>query len=67
MVSRLNIEIWVIDKGGTKRGGKKRGVWGGKWYGSCWVLWPLCMFWCISIVLMEGAVSGIVGAVQLLQ
>jgi hypothetical protein len=38
MVIRLDIEIWVIGKGGTKWGvGKGVGGWG-KNYGDCWVL-----------------------------
>jgi hypothetical protein len=23
--------------------------------GGCWVLWPLCVFGCISVVVVEGA------------
>jgi hypothetical protein len=30
MVIRLDIEIWELGKGGTKRGGRKRGEWVGK-------------------------------------
>jgi hypothetical protein len=25
-------------------------MWVGKRYGSCWFLWPLCVFGCISVV-----------------
>jgi hypothetical protein len=46
MVIRLDVEIWVNGKCGTKR---RR-----KWYGSCWVLWYLSMFVCISVVVVEG-------------
>jgi hypothetical protein len=50
MVIRLDIEIWVISKGGTKRGvGKVMGGWG-KRYRGYWVLWPLFMIGCISVV-----------------
>jgi hypothetical protein len=28
-----------------------------KWCGGCWVLWPLCVFGCISVVVV--LVSGI--------
>jgi hypothetical protein len=43
---RLDIEIWEIGEGGTKRGlGSGVGEWR-KRYGGCWVLWPLfvCVF-----------------------
>jgi hypothetical protein len=30
------------------------GEWG-KWCGGCWVLWPLCVFGYISVVVVEGA------------
>jgi hypothetical protein len=33
MVIKLDIEIWEIGKGSTKRGDRKRGKWG-KWYGG---------------------------------
>jgi hypothetical protein len=44
MLVRLDIEIWEIGEGGTKRG-VRRGVgeWG-KGYGGCWVLRPLCVW-----------------------
>jgi hypothetical protein len=28
---------------------------------SCWFLWPLCVFGCISVVVVRVLVSGIVG------
>jgi len=41
--------------------GGKRGGWGKK-YGGCCVLWPLCLFGCISVVVVEGAcVRGCMG------
>jgi hypothetical protein len=33
----------------------------GRWvesYGGCWVLWPLCMFGCISVIVVEGVCIG---------
>jgi hypothetical protein len=24
-------------------------------YGGCWVLWPFCVFGCISVAVVEGA------------
>jgi di/tricarboxylate transporter len=54
MVVRLDIEIWEIGKGGTKRGVRKRGRWMGD------ELWGLLSFlalvhvWCISAVVVEG-------------
>jgi hypothetical protein len=27
----------------------------GKQYGGCWFLWSLCLFGCISVVVVEGA------------
>jgi hypothetical protein len=50
VVIRLDIEIWVIGNGGTKKG---VGGWENS-YGGCWVLWPLCMFWRVSLV-VEGS------------
>jgi hypothetical protein len=47
MVIRLDIEIWAIGKGALKKVGG-RDMWG------YWVLWPFCMFGCISVV-AEGA------------
>jgi hypothetical protein len=36
-------------------GPQTRGVGGGvKRYGSYWVLWPLCVFGCIPVIIMEG-------------
>jgi hypothetical protein len=55
VIIRLDIEILEIDKGGTKKGGGN-GVGGwGKMYGVCWVLWPFCVFGCISVAVVEGA------------
>jgi hypothetical protein len=51
---RLNIEIWIVGKGDTKRVWEKRRLWGKRYWG-CWVLWPLCMFECISVVVVDGA------------
>jgi hypothetical protein len=28
---------------------------GRKRYGCCWIFWPLCVFGCISYVIVEGA------------
>jgi hypothetical protein len=54
MIIWLDIEIWVIGKGGTKKGAGNRGGCVAVVYGCLWVLLPLCMFWCISVV-VEGA------------
>jgi hypothetical protein len=44
---------WITGKGGTRR---ERGNWRwGKRYEGCWVLWPLCVFRCISVVAVEVA------------
>jgi hypothetical protein len=32
-----------------------KGIVWGKRCGGCWALWPLCMFKCISTVVVEGA------------
>jgi hypothetical protein len=61
LVIRLDVEIWVIGKGGTKKGGWERGGWGKRNRGF-WVSWPLCVFGRISVVVVEGAVSGIAGS-----
>jgi hypothetical protein len=37
--------------------GKGMGEWG-KRCGDCWVLWPLCVFGCISVVVVEGLQGG---------
>jgi hypothetical protein len=73
VVIRIDMEIWEIGKGGTKRGSRKRGEkrkrWG-KLYEGCWALWPLCVFGYISVVVVVGFVSGIAGGsgcVQLVQ
>jgi hypothetical protein len=52
---RLDIEIWEIDKGGTKRGSRERSELVGNRYGGCWVLWTLHVFGCISAIAVEGA------------
>jgi hypothetical protein len=53
MIVWLEIETWVIGKGGTKRGVKRVGeLW--KRYGSCWFLWSLHVFGYISAVVVEG-------------
>jgi hypothetical protein len=36
------------------------GEWG-KHCRGCWVLWPLCVFGCISVVVVQGTVSWITG------
>jgi hypothetical protein len=48
MVIRL-----VIDFGGTGKGGTKRSGWV-KRYGGFWILWPLCVWGYISVVVVEG-------------
>jgi hypothetical protein len=53
MVVCLEIEVWVIGKGGIKKVLEKGGRWG-KRYGVSWVLWPLCVVEFISVVLVEG-------------
>jgi hypothetical protein len=47
LVIRLGIVTWKIGKGSNKRVGK--------WYGGYWVLWPLCLFGCISVVVVGSA------------
>jgi hypothetical protein len=59
MVIWLEIESWVISKDGPKGGVERVWDWWGKRYGVCWVLGPFCVFWYISAVVVEGAVSGI--------
>jgi hypothetical protein len=54
MVFRLDIEIYVLGKCGTKRGAGK-GEDGEKMYRDCWVLQPLCMFGYISVVVVESS------------
>jgi hypothetical protein len=52
---RVVIDFGRLIKVELKRGvGKGVGEWG-KRYGDCWVLWPLCVFGCISVVVVEGA------------
>jgi hypothetical protein len=55
MVIRLDIEIWVIGKGGTKKEEQEKGWVGGEELWGLWVLWPLCAFGCISVVVVECA------------
>jgi hypothetical protein len=54
MFIRLDIDIWVISKSGTKKEGvgKGLGVWGELWRLLDFL--ALCVFGCISVV-MEGA------------
>jgi hypothetical protein len=35
--------------------GWEKGWMGGGRYGCCWILWPLSVFGCISVVVVEGA------------
>jgi hypothetical protein len=56
MVIRLDIEIYVIDKGGTKTRDVSRGAGGGRGMGADGFLWPLCMFWYISVVVKGASV-----------
>jgi hypothetical protein len=50
MVIRL-----VTDYGELVKLALKKGVGGWvKRYGGCWVVWPLCVFGCISVVIVEG-------------
>jgi hypothetical protein len=63
MIIRLDIDLGelvkVVQK--TCRAGKGVGGWV-KRYGSCCVLWPLCVFGCSSAAVMEGVcVSGFRG------
>jgi hypothetical protein len=53
MVIRLDIVIWGIGNGGTKMVVREKGLVGVR-YGGCQVLWPLCVFRYISVV-VEGA------------
>jgi hypothetical protein len=54
MVIRLDIEIYDIVKGALKEEVRK-GMVVRNWYVGCWVFWSLCMFGCISVVVVEGA------------
>jgi hypothetical protein len=58
MVIRLDIETWVIGKGGIKRGQKR---WR-RTYGGCCILWALCVFGCISVVVCSVLCQGLQGA-----
>jgi hypothetical protein len=68
MIISINSRSWgvmvirlVIDHGElVKMALKKREEWEKEWvgelsFGSYWVLWPLCVFGCISVVVVEGA------------
>jgi hypothetical protein len=56
MVIRLVIDFWELVKVALKagRGGKMIGEWG-KMCGGFWVLWLLCVFGFIFVVVVEGA------------
>jgi hypothetical protein len=61
MVIRVEMETWEISKGDIKSGAEKgRGRWS-KRYGDYWVLWPICMLRCISLLKWKVLVSGISG------
>jgi hypothetical protein len=52
MVISLVIDFGELVKVALKKAGK-----GGGWvkmYGGCWALWSLCVFGCISVVVVEG-------------
>jgi hypothetical protein len=52
LLVRLDIEIWEIGEGGIITEVESgMGGWGKK-YGGCWVLWHLCVFEYISVVVM---------------
>jgi hypothetical protein len=56
MVIKLFLDFGELGKVALKRGaGKGVGGWG-KRYGVCWVLWPLCVFGYISVVMEGGCV-----------
>jgi hypothetical protein len=57
-ISSLRIFSWA-------RGGGKWGAWMGEAVRVCCFLWSLCVFWCISVVLVEGVLSGVWGCVKL--
>jgi hypothetical protein len=66
MVIKLVIDFGELVKAALKGTGKGVGqeVWG------CWVLWPLCVFECISVVVTEGVWvrdCRALGCVQLVQ
>jgi hypothetical protein len=62
MVVWLEIETWIIGKGGPKREGRKGvGKWG-KRYGCFRVLWPLCVFGCICFCSGGCLCQGLEGA-----
>jgi hypothetical protein len=55
MVVRLVIDIGELLKLVLKSGvGNVVGVWR-KSYAGCWIVWPLCVFGCIYVVVVEGA------------
>jgi hypothetical protein len=55
MVIKLVIDYAELVKVALKESGVRKGVGGWvKRYGCCCILWPLCVFGCISIVVMEG-------------
>jgi hypothetical protein len=57
MVIRLDIKIYIIGKDGPIKGEGKQVVEWGMRYGGCWVLWSLCVFECISVVVEGTCVS----------
>jgi hypothetical protein len=65
MVSRLIIDIGELVKEVVKSGGRKCGRQVGKNYGGNWVVWLLCVFACISVVVVEGACVRIAAGVGL--
>jgi hypothetical protein len=54
IVIRLAIDLGELVKA-VKKGNGKRDGWVGKRYGDSWILWTLCLFGCISAVIVEDA------------
>jgi hypothetical protein len=55
VVIKVDIEICEIAKSGINKVAEKRICWWRIKYESGWVLWPLCVFGCISVVVVEDA------------
>jgi hypothetical protein len=54
MAIRLDIEIWVIGKGGTQKGSGKQGRWMGEYVWGLLGFVALVHVGCISVVVVEG-------------
>jgi hypothetical protein len=59
MVISVNIDFWKLVKVALKGEGRKSGRFVGEVGGDSHVSWPLCVFMYISVVVVEGVLSGI--------